>query len=75
MSRMIAILAVAAFALAASQTPAAAASKRSGTQVAGQQPADIYRVHRFKTWCPLPLRPYRSNITFAIRETRGCFRT
>ena len=78
MSRSLIILALAAVVGAASLTPAAAASKRSNTQLAGQSQTaanNPYRVHRFKTWCTLPLRPYRSNITFALREARGCYRT
>ena len=82
MSRSI-ILAVAAVIVTASFTPATAASNRSGTQVqqstkgapVSKLAHSAYRVHRFKTWCTLPLRPARSNVAFANREARGCYRT
>ena len=77
MSRAIIVLTIAA-GIAASLSPAAATSKRSNTQMTGQSQVahgNPYRVHRFKTWCQLPLKPSRSNQSFALREARGCYRT
>ncbi len=81
MSRYIITLAIAAAVGTAAFTPATAASKRSNSQL--QQTTTTqsklannpYRVHRFKTWCTLPLKPAKSNISFANREARGCYRT
>ncbi len=83
MSRTIAILAVAVFSLVASQAPAAAVGKRTDAQVQQSTKSapdsklarNAYRVHRFKKWCTLPLRPARSNVAFANREARGCYRS
>ena len=78
MSRGIIVLALAVVVGAVSLTPAAAASKRSNTQLAGQSQVAVnnpYRVHRFKPWCTLPLKPAKSNIAFANRESRGCYRS
>ena len=80
MSRAIIALAIAAAVGAAAFTPATAASNRADTQPSikganAKVGLNANRAQRFRAWCTRRQGPYRSNITFALREARGCYRT
>ncbi len=82
MVRIFSALAVAALVIAAIPSPVAAASASQGSAYryraaeAGSQNSVrlARRAERYHRWCTRSVKPYRNNVTFALREARGCFR-
>jgi hypothetical protein len=82
MTRLFSVLALTALMIAAMSPPAAASSSGGGgiTRYRVSDAGLSYsarqarRAERFHRWCTRSVKPYRNNVTFSLREARGCFR-